>query len=92
MTKPLSWAHVTKDVHDSCPLPTENSKLKLNLSHGLDYFCLPSEALNHPSSSLHLKDNLGYFNLEWQGEVSPPRVTQGWQEVCPPALPVAGIG
>lgn len=62
-----------KMVHHSCPLPTEQSKLKLNLSHGLADFCQPPEALNHPSVSLHLKNNLGYFYLEWQGEISPPR-------------------
>lgn len=81
-----------KMVHHSCPLPTEQSKLKLNLSHGLAHFCLPTEVLNYRSSSLHLRHNLPYFYLEWQGEISAPQVVLGWQEVCRPPLPVTGIG
>lgn len=90
-TKPLSWAHVTKWCIIADPYPQSRGKLKLSLCHVLAHF-LPAEALKHPPYPFHLKHNLAYFYLWWQGDISPPQVMLGWWEVCPPQLPVAGSG
>lgn len=92
LTKPLSWAYVTKWSVTADSYPQSRSKLKLSLSHWLAHFCLPAEASKHLPSSLHLKHNLACFYLWWQGEISPSRIMLGWWEVCPPPLPVTGSG